>query len=70
MRQTELSGANLEGANLRRAQLVEANLAGADLAGADLAGADLTGAIPDKDTTWPEGFDPATSPLAVHPRSD
>ncbi|HIG17808.1 MAG TPA: pentapeptide repeat-containing protein, partial [Candidatus Handelsmanbacteria bacterium] len=45
--------------------LVEANLEGADLAGAD-----LTGAIPDKDTTWPEGFDPATSPLAVHPRSD
>ena len=65
-----LPGADLSGADFSGANLSGADLRGARLIGANLAGADLTGAIPDKDTTWPEGFDPATSPLAVHPRSD
>ena len=45
---------------------------GADLSGANLERvyAAVHGVIADKYTTWPPGFDPATSLLAVHPRSD
>jgi len=85
-RQANLAGANLQdsylGADLREANLSGADLSGANLSGADLSGADLSGAnlervyaaphgvTADKYTTWPPGFDPATSLLAVHPRSD
>ena len=41
------------GADLRGANFEEAKLGGADLSGANLAGARA-----DKDTVWPEGFDP------------
>ena len=34
---------------------------GADLKGANLKGANLKGAIADKDTRWPEGFDPVAA---------
>ncbi len=46
------------GADLRRADLYEANLSGADLGGALLSGVNLIGARVNKNTTWPEGFDP------------
>jgi hypothetical protein len=35
-----------------------ANLEGADLKRANLTGAGLVGAETDRDTVWPEGFDP------------
>jgi hypothetical protein len=58
-----LEDVNFWQANLRGADLTEANLAGADLSGADLTGANLaratlTCALYDKQTRWPEGFDP------------
>ena len=59
-----LSGANLELANLDGAILRLANLRGANLRGANLRdpflnpAADLSGAFADKDTQWPDGFDP------------
>ena len=63
-----LSSANLSGADLRRARLSDADLSaaslwgadlrGADLCGADLCGADLSEAKYDRETRWPEGFDP------------
>ena len=51
------------GADLRRADLFGADLEGVDLSGADLGGAllsgvNLIGARVNKNTTWPEGFDP------------
>jgi uncharacterized protein YjbI with pentapeptide repeats len=48
--------AHLPGADLRGADLV-----GANLREADLTAADLTGAIADKNTTWPDGFDPVAA---------
>jgi uncharacterized protein YjbI with pentapeptide repeats len=56
LRQANLRQANLAGANLKRADLREA-----DLTGANLVEADLTGAIADKNTVWPEGFDPVAA---------
>ena len=61
-----LSGANLIGANLKEAKLSGVNLTAAhlvvaNLTAADLVGADLTGAVADKDTQWPEGFDPVAA---------
>ena len=58
-----LAGANLQTANLEGAKLLSANLTGAYLQGANLTGAylefaNLTGALYDKNTRWPEGFDP------------
>lgn len=61
--------ANLSAATLRGADLRCADLSGADLLNANLSGADmswwptltstsLTGAYYDKETIWPEGFDP------------
>ena len=49
----ELNGANLGGADLRESSLIRANLEGAALKWAD-----LTSTFADKDTRWPEGFDP------------
>jgi uncharacterized protein YjbI with pentapeptide repeats len=54
-------GANLSGANLKGANLLAANLFRADLTGADLTGARLEEAKADKDTIWPEGFDPVAA---------
>ncbi len=54
-------GANLEGANLKGANLKGANLLAADLTGAYLTGARLEEAKADKDTIWPEGFDPVAA---------
>jgi uncharacterized protein YjbI with pentapeptide repeats len=71
---TDFGGSNLRDARLNKANLINAVLYmadlrgadlrkswlfGADLRGADLSGADLHGAKYDKDTTWPEDFDPA-----------
>ena len=39
--------------------------AGAYLAGVNLAEADLTGAVADKDTRWPEGFDPVAAGVVI-----
>jgi len=54
----DLEGADLSGANLNEANLYEADLNGSDLGGALLSGANLIGARANKNTTWPEGFDP------------
>ena len=46
---------------LQYAELQEADLRGANLQGAiflDISFTGLTGAIYDRDTLWPEGFDP------------
>jgi hypothetical protein len=70
---TNLSGANLHGATLVEADLSDANLRGTDLSGAKLnnarlnyadladailSGIDLNDAKYNKETKWPEGFDP------------
>ena len=39
----------------------EADLFGANLTGANLTWANLNGAKADKDTRWPEGFDPVAA---------
>ena len=64
----ELRGAKLSGSDLRSTNLIGADLRGADLSGAELRGADLTdanlsnaklsGAFYNKETKWPDGFDP------------
>ena len=53
LRRADLFGADLEGVDLN-----EANLSGADLGGALLSGVNLIGARANKNTIWPEGFDP------------
>ena len=45
-------------ADLRSADLSYAILAGADLSGANLKGAILESALYDRETIWPEGFEP------------
>ena len=57
----DLEGADLSGADLNEANLYEADLSGADLGGALLSGANLTGARANKNTTWPDGFDPTVA---------
>jgi uncharacterized protein YjbI with pentapeptide repeats len=54
----QLWGAVLSHAKLDNAHLAGANLRGAKLDGASLKNADVTGAIFDRDTVWPDGFDP------------
>jgi hypothetical protein len=54
----DLSGADLQGANLSDASLHSANLSAANLSGANLSNANLQEAKYDRDTQWPEGFDP------------
>ena len=63
LRRADLFGADLEGVDLSGADLNEANLYEADLSGADLgrallSGVNLIGARANKNTVWPEGFDP------------
>ena len=66
----EFRGADLSRANLSRCKLMGADLRGADLSGADLTGARLRGALYDTETTFPSGFDPATTgAYAVVPRT-
>ena len=57
----DLFGADLEGVNLSGADLNEANLYEADLGGALLSGVNLIGARANKNTTWPDGFDPVAA---------
>ncbi len=53
----EVNGYTIEpGANLEWARLT-----GVNLTGANLTGANLTQATADKDTIWPEGFDPVAA---------
>ena len=54
----DLEGVDLNGADLNEANLYEADLNGADLGGALLSRANLIGARANKNTVWPEGFDP------------
>jgi len=56
-----LGKANLANADLKGADLTEASLRGADLSMADLTGATLTGTRYDRNTIWPEGFDPVAA---------
>ena len=58
LRRADLFGADLEGVDLNEANLNEANLYEADLGGALLSGVNLIGARANKNTTWPDGFDP------------
>jgi len=58
LRKADLFGADLEGADLSGADLSGADLSGADLGGALLSGVNLIGARANKNTIWPEGFDP------------
>lgn len=52
--------ANLESANLAFASLAKASLAKANLAKAILCGANLRGATYNKETVFPDGFDPVS----------
>ena len=54
-------GADLFGADLKGADLSGADLNGSDLGGALLSGANLIGARANKNTTWPDGFDPVAA---------
>ena len=56
--EANLSGANLDQAYFGAASLLEADLTGARLTGEKLEHADLWEARADRDTVWPEGFDP------------
>jgi hypothetical protein len=62
-----LTGANLIGADLRGAFLIGADLRGADLRKANLRGADLRGAKYNKETKWPDGFDPVKANTILRP---
>ena len=55
---TNLSGANLQGANLTRANLTRVNLANANLTSANLKGAILIDASYNKNTKFPDNFNP------------
>ncbi len=57
----DLEGADLSGADLNEANLYEADLNGSDLGGALLSGVNLIGARANKNTIWPEGFDPVAA---------
>jgi len=61
LRRADLFGADLEGVDLNEANLNEANLYEADLGGALLSGVNLIGARANKNTTWPDGFDPVAA---------
>lgn len=70
MRDAILIGAVFVNADLSHADLTDAEVEGADFEGANLRGAkmmckkihtaDLNGAIYDANTTWPDGFNPAS----------
>jgi len=73
--EANLKGVHLEGADLSYACLQKATLSGADLHGAELRGADLRlakleganfrGAVYDKQTTFPQGFDPTQHDMVL-----
>ena len=54
-------GADLRRADLSGANLNEADLNGSNLGGALLSGANLIAARANKNTTWPDGFDPVAA---------
>lgn len=53
-----LSYASLRDSDLRDSKLAKADIRGADLSGADLTGTDLSGALYDRQTIWPDRYDP------------
>ena len=59
MLDADLNGADLSFADLRAAQLAGADLRKTNLRGARLKGVYLLDAIYDRNTIWPEGFNPA-----------
>ena len=61
LREADLHGADLRGVNLNDANLNSANLSAANLNGADLGNAKLHKARYDRNTKWPEGFDPVAA---------
>jgi ankyrin repeat protein len=63
-----LSKADLSSANLTEADLGSATLKGANLGNANLKGARLAWANYDKDTIWPEGFDPVKANAKLEQR--
>ena len=58
LERADLTKARLEGANLERADLSGANLGGANLYGAELRWVNLLKAKANKETIWPDRFDP------------
>ncbi|MBW4570682.1 MAG: pentapeptide repeat-containing protein [Tolypothrix carrinoi HA7290-LM1] len=60
-----LTGADLSGANLNRADLSRADLSRADLSRADLSRANVKGAVYNKETKFPENFDPASQQMLL-----
>ena len=70
MRGADLNYADLQGAHLRMADLsgailVGANLYGTDLDGANLGGANLGGAEYNKNTKFPDDFDPEEAGMVL-----
>ena len=61
LRCADLTRANLAGANLCNADLSEANLSGTNLKGAEIAAASLSAAVADRNTVWPDGFNPTNA---------
>ncbi|MBI1785067.1 pentapeptide repeat-containing protein [Candidatus Sumerlaeota bacterium] len=59
MLQADLNGADLGFSDLRAAQLAGADLRKTNLHGARMKGVYLLDAIYDRDTVWPEGFNPS-----------
>lgn len=55
---TRFSGADLRAADLSGADFREADFRGADLREAQMWGADLNGVLYDRQTCWPNGFNP------------
>lgn len=54
-----LDGADLYACDFRNADLQAVSLTGADLRDADLTGANLRDVLYDRETAWPESFNPA-----------
>ncbi len=65
LRRAELTRANLAGADLCKADLTEANLCGANLKGAQIEAISLSGAVADRNTIWPDGFNPTEAGVAI-----
>ncbi|MBV7326751.1 pentapeptide repeat-containing protein [Chloroflexi bacterium TSY] len=59
LERVDLTNANLKEADLGSANLQEADLPTTNLKGANLEYANLTAAVYDKNTTWPDDFDPS-----------
>ena len=61
LRCADLTRANIAGANLCNADLSEANLSGTNLKGAEIAAASFSAAVADRNTVWPDGFNPTNA---------